>query len=73
MNIPEMRKSTKVFLTAEDVAELLESDAADIRNQAQADQSKLGFQTIIIGTRVKIPRIPFLRFIGAIYGEAPNG
>lgn len=73
MTIPEMRKSEKVFLTADDVAELLESDAADIRNQAQADPKKLGFQLIIIGSRVKIPRIPFLRFIGAIYGEAPNG
>ena len=73
MTIPEMRKSEKVFLTAEDVAEVLESDPASIRNQAQADHTKLGFQTIIIGSRVKIPRIPFLSFIGAIYGEAPNG
>lgn len=73
MTIPEIKASPKVFLTADDVAELLESDAADIRNQAQADHTKLGFQTIIIGSRVKIPRIPFLSFIGAIYGEAPNG
>lgn len=69
MTISELKASEKVFLTSKDVAPLLQCDPYDINLQAHEDQSKLGFQTIVIGRAVKIPRIPFLRFIGAIYGE----
>lgn len=68
MTIPEMIQSDKVFLTSKDVAPLLQCDPYDINLQAHEDQTKLGFQTIVIGRVVKIPRIPFLRFIGAVYG-----
>ena len=69
MTIKEMIASEKVFLTANDVSELLQCDPNDLRQQAHVDQSKLGFQTIVIGRSVKIPRLPFLKFIGAVYGE----
>lgn len=68
MTIPEIKSSDKVFLTSKDIAPLLQCDPYDINLQAHEDQSKLGFQVIVIGSRVKIPRIPFLKFIGAIYG-----
>ncbi len=68
MTIAEMTKSEKVFLTSKDIAPLLHCDPYDINMQAHEDQSKLGFQTIVIGRAVKIPRIPFLKFIGAVYG-----
>lgn len=70
MTILEMRESDKVFLTAADVAELLQSDPNSIRGQAHADPTKLGFPVIVIGSYVKIPRIPFLKFIGQIYPPA---
>lgn len=73
MTIPEMLQSEKVFLTAKDVAPLLQCDPYAINQQAHEDQSKLGFQTIIIGRAVKIPRIPFLKFIGAVYGVEVGG
>lgn len=69
MTLQEIRESDKVFLTCKDVSELLQSDPANIRAQAHEDPSKLGFSTIVIGSYVKIPRIPFLKFIGQIYGE----
>jgi hypothetical protein len=69
MTLPEMRESKKVFLTCGDVSELLQADPNSIRAQAHEDQTKLGFQTIVIGRAVKIPRIPFLKFIGQIYPE----
>ena len=69
MTLQEMRESDKVFLTSNDVCELLQCDPYNINLQAHDDPTKLGFQTIVIGARVKIPRIPFLKFIGAIYGE----
>ena len=68
MTIPEIKKCEKVFLTSKDVCGLLACDAYDINLQAHEDQSKLGFQTIVIGRAVKSPRIPVLKFIGAVDG-----
>ena len=69
MTLLEMRESKKVFLTCKDVSELLQADPNTIRAQAHDDPSKLGFSVIVLGSYIKIPRIPFLKFIGQIYPE----
>lgn len=69
MTLQEMRESDKVFLSPKDVAPLLKCDPYNINLQAQDDPKKLGFQVIVILSTVKIPRIPFLKFIGQVYGE----
>lgn len=50
------------FMTAEDVGKIIGVGPQNIRSQAQADPSKLGFPVIVIGTRVYIPREGFERF-----------
>lgn len=69
MTLQQMKESNKVFLTPQDVCTLLACDPANIRAQAHEDPAKLGFSVIVIGSYVKIPRLPFLRFIGPIYEE----
>lgn len=69
MTLKEMRESNKVFLTCKDVSEVLESDPNTIRAQAHDDPKKLGFNVIVLCSYVKIPRRPFLKFIGEIYPE----
>lgn len=64
MTLAEIRQSDAALLTASDVAEVLESDPQDIRQQAKEDPSKLGFPVCVIGSRVKIPRRAFLAFLG---------
>lgn len=64
MTLAEIKQSPKLWLTPADIAEVLESDPADIRDQAQANQAKLGFPVVIVGKKVKIPRRPFLSFFG---------
>ena len=64
MKLDEIRNSTKDVLTPRDIAEVLGSDPDDIRIQARMDPQKLGFPVIVIKSRTKIPRIPFLRFLG---------
>lgn len=66
MTISDVLSSTKVYLTPADIAPILRCDAQSIRVQAHKDASKLGYEVIIIGNRVKIPRIPFLRFLGLL-------
>lgn len=63
MTIDEIEASEKTFLNAEDIAPILECDDQDLRGQAQRDPSKLGFPTIVIGKRVKFPRVGFLAFV----------
>ena len=64
MTLDEIRNSTKEVLTPAEVAEVLGCDPQDIRVQARTSPEKLGFPVIIIKSRTKIPRIPFLRFMG---------
>lgn len=63
MTLQEIQNSEKLFLLATDVEAVLGVSANSIRLQAQKDKDKLGFPVIVAGTRVRIPRIPFLKFI----------
>ncbi len=64
MTINEMLQSSEPFLTPVDIAEILHCDPQSIRVQAQTDPSKLGYPVIVINRRIRIPRIPFLRYLG---------
>lgn len=64
MTLDEIRNSTKEVLTPAEVAEVLGCDPQDVRVQARTAPEKLGFPVCVIGTRTKIPRVPFLRFMG---------
>ena len=64
MTLDEIRNSTKEVLTPAEVAEVLGCDAQDVRIQARLAPEKLCFPVIIIKSRTKIPRVPFLRFMG---------
>lgn len=64
MTLEEIRASDKPFLTPADVAGVLAADAQSIRLQAREFPEALGFPVICVGNRTKIPRKPFLRFLG---------
>lgn len=66
MTAIELISSDKVYLTPADIAPILHCDAQSIRTQAKRDDKLLGYPVIIIGNRVKIPRIPFLRYLGLL-------
>lgn len=64
MNVNEMKNSVEVFLTAAEIAEVLKTDPANIRWTAQHCPERLGFPVFYVRKRLKIPRIPFLRYLG---------
>lgn len=66
MEVEEIRNSNKIWLTPADVAPVLHCDPQCIRVQAQKDPSRLGYPVIVMGSRVRIPRIPFLKFLGVL-------
>lgn len=65
MTIDEIKTCDREFLTPAQVAPLLCCDPQDIRVCAKQCPERLGFPVIVIKSRTKIPRIPFLRYIGA--------
>ena len=64
MTLDEIKECMKTVLTPADVAEVLQSDPQDIRITARMAPELLGFPVAIVGHRTKIPRVPFLRFMG---------
>lgn len=50
-------------LTCKQIAPLLQADPHNIHAQAIYKPERLGFPVIVHGNRVKIPRIPFLKFM----------
>ena len=61
--LAEIENSDKIFLFSEEVAKFVSLSPQNIREQAKADPKKLGFNVVVAGTQVRIPRIPFLEFL----------
>ena len=64
MTLEEIQASDKLFLTPADVAPVLGTDPHTVRGTARQRPELLGFNFTFSGNRMKIPRIPFLRFLG---------
>ena len=63
MTLDEIRNSTKEVLTPAEVAPVLGCDPQDIRVAAKQHLERLGFNVAVIGTRVKVPRLAFIRWM----------
>ena len=64
MTLEEIRRGEKLFLTADEISETCGSSPQTIRVQAQQNPQSLGFPVSVIGSRVRIPRLPYLHFLG---------
>lgn len=66
MTLEEMKRSDKLFLTPEEVAPVMGSDPHTVRCTARQRPELLGFPFTFSGNRMKIPRLPFLRWMGVV-------
>lgn len=64
MTLSELLESDQAFVLPKDIAPVMGCNPQDIRLAARA--GGLGFPVTFVGNRCKIPRIPFLRYIGAL-------
>ena len=62
--LQELRESTKAFFTPADVSGVLGSNPQTIRVTARQRPDLIGYEFTFVGNRMKIPRVPFLRFMG---------
>ena len=59
----ELEELDRAILTCQQVAPVLGSNPQTIHQQAMERPELLGFPVIVCGTRVKIPKRPFLAFM----------
>ena len=63
MTLDEIKACDKPTLTPAEIADVLNCDPQDIRIQARTAPERLGFNVAVIGTRVKVPRLAFIRWV----------
>jgi len=63
MTLDDLRAWPREYLTPAQVAPILGTTPQDIRVTARQRPDLLGFRVAIVGTRVKIPRRGFIRFM----------
>lgn len=64
MTLDEISALDRPMLLATEVAPVLGCDPQWVRDTARDNPDILGFPTVRIGTRTRIPRIPFLAYMG---------
>lgn len=64
MTLEEIKASDKAFLTPSDVSEVMGCNPQTIRVTVRQRPDLIGYEFTFSGNRMKIPRIPFLRFLG---------
>lgn len=70
--IDDLIKSDKAFFTPGDVCGVLGSNPQTIRVTARQRPDLIGFEYTFVGNRMKIPRVPFLRFMGVDISITPH-
>lgn len=63
MTLEEIKKMDTYTITAAVAAPIIGCDPHYIRLMARQDPKHLGFPVIVYGNRVKIPRLPFVKFM----------
>lgn len=63
MTLKELREMTCEIITPAIAADVIGCDPHQIRLQARYRPDLLGFPVIVCGTRTKIPRMAFIRYM----------
>lgn len=62
MTLSDIERITSDWLTPAQVASYMNSDPQTIRTAAHQRPDLLGFPVTIMGSRVKIPKMPFIKY-----------
>lgn len=74
MSLDDIKQMDKPFITPAIAARIIGCEAHYIRLAAREDPASLGFPTLCVKSRVKIHRLPFIRWVetGCAYAEAQD-
>lgn len=63
MTLEDIKNLDREFLTPAQVADILRCDQQDLRVTARQRPDLIGFNFTFVGTRMKIPRRAFIRWV----------
>ena len=63
MTLQEIKALDREYLTPAQIAPILGCDPQDIRVAAHQRPDLLGFNVAVVGTRVKVPRLAFIKWV----------
>ena len=63
MTFEEIKASDRDFVNTTDIAPIMHVAPYSINVQAKKDPAKLGFPVVVVGTRVLVPRLGFIKFL----------
>jgi hypothetical protein len=66
MTLSEIKALDRDYLTPAQIAPILGCDPQDIRVAARQRPDLLGFSVSVIGTRVKVPRLAFIKWMEGV-------
>ncbi len=64
MTITDIIRSDKEMLTCGDIADVVGMGQYNLHRYIIEYPERIGFPVMVTGNRVRIPRIPFLKFMG---------
>lgn len=62
MNLDNLKRVDREWLLAREVAPVLGTDPHSIRVAARLAPERLGFPVCLVGSRVRIPKKPFIQY-----------
>lgn len=69
MTLDDLRSMDREFLTPAEVGAVLGCDPQSIRVQAATEPWRLGYPVTRVGSRTKIPRLAFIKFLEGEHSE----
>ena len=69
MTLQDLAQVEGDVLQAEEVAKYLHCSPQLIREQARTRPERLGFKTIVVGSKTLIPKRPFIEYMGGVERE----
>lgn len=64
MTLLELAQSNKEMLTCADISEIIGIGQYNLHRYIIEYPERIGFPVMVTGNRVRIPRLPFLKFMG---------
>lgn len=64
MTLAELIETEKTMLSCKDIADVVGIGQYNLHRYIMEYPERIGFPVMVTGNRIRIPRIPFLKFMG---------
>lgn len=73
MTLQDIKQMDKDVITPAEAAQVVGCDPQQLRLTAREKPENLGFPVIIVKSRIKIPRVAFIRYMEGNLDQEPGG